>query len=199
MVGAFCPWCPCRPFRPSHPGVYSSLQPQISADLPVFEVEHEDPAAVVGHGEVGRGQADTEPPGAGEEDLGFHPGGRAVDEVEAGFAGGLDRPYPPENTALQARIAAEGAAKGYGTEKRVLLLHGPVGSSKSTIARLLKKGIERYSRTQEGALYTYKWVNLKETGLAGDQGAARSVGTVGRQIPVAVAELAGGEATTRND
>ncbi|HXV43784.1 MAG TPA: serine protein kinase, partial [Anaerolineae bacterium] len=25
------------------------------------------------------------------------------------------------------------AAKGYGTEKRVLLLHGPVGSSKSTI------------------------------------------------------------------
>src|SRR5262245_32846318 len=35
------------------------------------------------------------------------------------------------------------AAKGYGTEKRVLLLHGPVGSSKSTIARLLKKGLEQ--------------------------------------------------------
>ena len=32
------------------------------------------------------------------------------------------------------------AAQGYGTEKRILLLHGPVGSSKSTIARLLKKG-----------------------------------------------------------
>ena len=30
------------------------------------------------------------------------------------------------------------AALGYGTES-VLLLHGPVGSSKSTIARLLKK------------------------------------------------------------
>ena len=53
------------------------------------------------------------------------------------------------------------AAYGYGTEKRVLLLHGPVGSAKSTIARLLKKGIERYSRTDEGALYTFRWVDGK--------------------------------------
>jgi serine protein kinase len=49
------------------------------------------------------------------------------------------------------------AAFGYGTEKRVLLLHGPVGSAKSTIARLLKKGLEAYSRTNEGALYTWTW------------------------------------------
>ena len=55
------------------------------------------------------------------------------------------------------------AALGYGTEKRVLLLHGPVGSAKSTIARLLKKGIERYSRTEEGALYTFRWTD-KEGG-----------------------------------
>jgi serine protein kinase len=53
-----------------------------------------------------------------------------------------------------------GAAGGYGTEKRVLLLHGPVGSSKSTICRLLKRGLERYSRTDDGAWYTYKWVDL---------------------------------------
>jgi len=51
------------------------------------------------------------------------------------------------------------AAYGYGTEKRVLLLHGPVGSAKSTIARMLKKGLEAYSKTPEGALYTYKWVD----------------------------------------
>src|SRR3954463_11188428 len=56
------------------------------------------------------------------------------------------------------------AALGYGTEKRVLLLHGPVGSAKSTIARLLKKGTERYSRTDEGALYTFKWVDDKSSG-----------------------------------
>lgn len=49
------------------------------------------------------------------------------------------------------------AAMGYGTEKRVILLHGPVGSAKSTIARLLKKGIEAYSKTDEGRLYTFEW------------------------------------------
>ncbi|GIK39454.1 MAG: serine protein kinase [Chloroflexota bacterium] len=49
------------------------------------------------------------------------------------------------------------AAKGYGTEKRVLLLHGPVGSSKSTIVRRLKRGMEHYSRTENGALYTFDW------------------------------------------
>ena len=49
------------------------------------------------------------------------------------------------------------AAQGYGTEKRVLLLHGPVGSSKSTIVRRLKKGLEHYSRTDNGALYTFDW------------------------------------------
>lgn len=50
------------------------------------------------------------------------------------------------------------AAHGYGTERRVILLHGPVGSSKSTIARLLKIGIQEYSRTDEGRMYTYDWV-----------------------------------------
>ena len=59
------------------------------------------------------------------------------------------------------------ASEGYGPEKRVILLHGPVGSSKSTIARLIKQGVEAYSRTAEGALYTFDWVNLKDTGLAG--------------------------------
>jgi serine protein kinase len=86
------------------------------------------------------------------------------DPIEGGRDGvfGLDIPLMRLVNVLHA------AALGYGPEKRIILLHGPVGSSKSTIARLLKKGIERYSRTQEGALYTYKWVNLKETGLAGE-------------------------------
>lgn len=32
---------------------------------------------------------------------------------------------------------------------------GPVGSSKSTITRLLKKGLERYAATPDGAVYTF--------------------------------------------
>lgn len=51
------------------------------------------------------------------------------------------------------------AALGYGTEKRVILLHGPVGSAKSTICRILKKGVEAYSKTDAGALYTFEWVD----------------------------------------
>ena len=47
-------------------------------------------------------------------------------------------------------------AKGYGVDKRLLLLHGPVGSAKSTIARLLKRGLERYSKSPEGTMYTFK-------------------------------------------
>ncbi len=53
-------------------------------------------------------------------------------------------------------------AQRYGPEKRVILLHGPVGSAKSTIARLLKKGLEEYSKVDEGALYTYEWINVGE-------------------------------------
>ncbi|MFH1465553.1 MAG: serine protein kinase, partial [Pseudomonadota bacterium] len=51
----------------------------------------------------------------------------------------------------------KGAAHGYGTQHRVVLLHGPVGSAKSTIVRLFKKGLEHYAKTPEGALYTYGW------------------------------------------
>ena len=58
------------------------------------------------------------------------------------------------------------AAYGYGTEKRVLLLHGPVGSAKSTLARLLKKGIEVYSKTDAGAMYSFKWIDPTGKGEA---------------------------------
>lgn len=59
------------------------------------------------------------------------------------------------------------ASQGYGTEKRVLLLHGPVGSSKSSISRLLKKGLEHYSKTDEGALYTYEWHDEEASDILG--------------------------------
>ncbi len=67
---------------------------------------------------------------------------------------------------LQALVNAfKSAAQGFGIERRVLLLHGPVGSSKSTIARMLKKGLERYSSTDAGALYTLGWMALGDADL----------------------------------
>nr|HPI41807.1 serine protein kinase [Pseudobdellovibrionaceae bacterium] len=53
------------------------------------------------------------------------------------------------------------AALGYGTEKRVILLHGPVGSAKSTLCRLIKRGLERYSYSPQGALFTFEWTDEK--------------------------------------
>lgn len=59
------------------------------------------------------------------------------------------------------------AAAGYGTEKRVLLLHGPVGSAKSSIARLLKKGLEHYSKTDDGRIFTFEWYDEEESDILG--------------------------------
>ncbi len=78
-----------------------------------------------------------------------------TDPIDHGADGvfGLD-------TALMRLVDIfKSASQGLGTEKRILLLHGPVGSAKSTIARLLKKGLEAYSRTDDGALYTFAWKN----------------------------------------
>ncbi|WP_165230089.1 PrkA family serine protein kinase [Aquisphaera insulae] len=79
---------------------------------------------------------------------------------------GDDAIFGLERTMMSLVNVLKSAAHGYGTERRVLLLHGPVGSSKSTLARLLKKGLERYSRTDEGRLFTYSW---KETGPDGEE------------------------------
>ena len=71
--------------------------------------------------------------------------------------GGKDAVYGLDKSLMRLVAHVKSAAYGYGTERRVLLLHGPVGSAKSTIVRLLKKGVERYSHTPEGALYAYRW------------------------------------------
>jgi serine protein kinase len=79
---------------------------------------------------------------------------------------GEDAIYGLERTLINFVNILKSAAAGYGTERRVLLLHGPVGSSKSTLARLLKKGLERYSRIDEGSLYSFAW---KEEGPEGEE------------------------------
>src|SRR5579864_2315506 len=70
---------------------------------------------------------------------------------------GADAIFGLEKPLMQLVDFLKSAAQGYGTERRILLLHGPVGSSKSTIARLLKKGLEHYSKTDAGKCYSYSW------------------------------------------
>ncbi|MBY0263406.1 MAG: hypothetical protein K2Q20_13745, partial [Phycisphaerales bacterium] len=80
---------------------------------------------------------------------------------------GADGIFGLDFALMQLVDVFRSAAEGYGTDKRILLLHGPVGSSKSTIARLLKKGLEAYSRTDEGALYSFSWMLDEHCGPGG--------------------------------
>jgi serine protein kinase len=57
------------------------------------------------------------------------------------------------------------AAQRLEVRKRVLLLMGPVGGGKSTIVYLLKRGLEAYSRTPAGAIYSIKGCPMHEEPL----------------------------------
>jgi serine protein kinase len=49
--------------------------------------------------------------------------------------------------------------------KRILLLMGPVGGGKSTIVTLLKRGLEKWSRTENGAVFAIKDCPMHEEPL----------------------------------
>jgi predicted Ser/Thr protein kinase/intein/homing endonuclease len=57
------------------------------------------------------------------------------------------------------------AAQRLEVRKRVLLLMGPVGGGKSTIVYLIKRGLEVYSRTEEGAIYAIRDCPMHEEPL----------------------------------
>ncbi|MCM3388559.1 PrkA family serine protein kinase [Ureibacillus chungkukjangi] len=57
------------------------------------------------------------------------------------------------------------AARRLDVRKRILLLMGPVSGGKSTIVTLLKRGLEHYSRTDEGAVYAIKGCPMHEDPL----------------------------------
>jgi predicted Ser/Thr protein kinase len=45
-----------------------------------------------------------------------------------------------------------------GRANRLILMHGPNGSAKSTVAACVLRGLEHYSTLEEGALYRFHWV-----------------------------------------
>lgn len=57
------------------------------------------------------------------------------------------------------------AARRLDVRKRILLLMGPVSGGKSTIVTMLKRGLEQYSKTPEGALYAIKGCPMHEEPL----------------------------------
>ncbi len=57
------------------------------------------------------------------------------------------------------------AARRLDVRKRILLLMGPVSGGKSTLVALFKKGLERFSRTDQGVLYGIKGCPMHEEPL----------------------------------
>ncbi len=57
------------------------------------------------------------------------------------------------------------AAKRLDVKKRILLLMGPVSGGKSTFVSLLKRGLERYTLTDQGAVYAIKGCPMYENPL----------------------------------
>jgi len=88
----------------------------------------------------------------------------------------FDLPFEPEARALRvaghddvqaALYRAVGTFVRSGRVNKLILLHGPNGSAKSSIVSALVRGMEAYSRTREGALYRFHWVFPSERKLKG--------------------------------
>ncbi len=85
-------------------------------------------------------------------------GGRTVERFRL-FDGVEDGPFLAGHEDVQAAIYRELASFAEsGRVDKLLLLHGPNGSAKSTIAQLIALAMERYSQTDAGALYRFYWV-----------------------------------------
>ncbi len=57
-----------------------------------------------------------------------------------------------------------------GRVTKLVLIHGPNGSAKSSLVSALVRGMEAYSRTPEGALYRFHWLFPSERRLRGGGG-----------------------------
>ncbi len=93
-------------------------------------------------------------------------GYRGADEENAGaislFSGEL---YGVDKALARVAEYFKAAAAGSEVGRRLLLLLGPPSGGKSTLVILLKKGLEEYSHTEEGALYALQGSPIHESPL----------------------------------
>ena len=82
---------------------------------------------------------------------------------------GWHRLVGQEEAQNELHEAIEGFVR-LGRVNKLVLLHGPNGSAKSTMLESLQRALEVYSRTERGALYRFAWVfpnRRKSTGGIG--------------------------------
>ncbi len=76
---------------------------------------------------------------------------------DAPWADGEDRLFGHEHVQNVVYETLRGFQRD-GRPSKLLLLHGPNGSAKSTFVRCLGRGLENYSTLDEGALYRFSWI-----------------------------------------
>ncbi len=64
-----------------------------------------------------------------------------------------------------------------GINNKLILLHGPNGSAKSSIINCISRGMEHYSHTPEGAMYRFNWIFPVEKVTKGSLGLGARSGT----------------------
>ncbi len=83
-----------------------------------------------------------------------------------------------------------------GLNNRLILLHGPNGSAKSSISQALMAGLEAYSQETDGALYSFNWVFPIEKLVRGGIGLGASGSSRGEPLST-YARLADEEVAAR--
>ncbi|NUQ78983.1 MAG: serine protein kinase PrkA [Polyangiaceae bacterium] len=118
-------------------------------------------------------------------DLPWDAGGSPADIAASGTAKG-SRDYHPRESALigQEELQAEiyrvlSNFVQEGRANRLILMHGPNGSAKSTLAACILRALEVYSTLDDGALYRFHWVFPSRKTVRG------SIGFGGERRPAA--------------
>lgn len=81
------------------------------------------------------------------------------------FTSGRNALYGAERSTEHFLDILKGGAEGLEIGKRIILLLGPPGSGKSTLVNGTKRGIEDYTRTDEGAVYAIADCPMQEEPL----------------------------------
>jgi predicted Ser/Thr protein kinase len=94
---------------------------------------------------------------------------------DANFDGGVGAIYGQEGVQreIHGNLRSFAAA---GRSDRIVMLHGPNGSSKTTLVDCIFRAMERYSTTDAGALYTFNWIFAERGSSGGRMGFERAPG-----------------------
>ncbi len=92
---------------------------------------------------------------------------------DAEFTGGEGRIFGQERIQHALVTHLRNFARS-GRVDKLLLLHGPNGSAKTSIVQAMSRAAEYYSTQEEGALYQFSWVFPKKESLSGPLGFSKA-------------------------